>query len=148
MKSFKAIVYIKKAVKIYILFFWAVFTLQFGFAQKVSDQKAVSAKKSSKVFYGTASYYANKFNGRKTASGERFNQDKFTCACNVLPLGTWVKITNIKNGRSVVVKVNDRLHAKMNRLADLSRAGATKLGYISAGLTRIKLEVLGKKKPV
>lgn len=115
---------------------------QLGVAQQA---KPVAAKKAvSKILYGTASFYANKFNGRKTASGEIFNQTKFTCACNVLPIGTWIRVTNMRNGKSVVVKVNDRLHPKMRRLLDLTRAGAQKLGYINAGLTRVKAEVLGK----
>jgi len=94
-----------------------------------------------------ASFYANKFNGRKTATGEIFSQGKLTCACNVLPLGTWIKVTNLRNGRSAIVKVNDRLHPKMKRIVDLTRAAAVKLGYISSGLTRVKIEVLGKKAP-
>lgn len=100
-----------------------------------------------KVIYGVASFYANKFHGRKTASGEIFSQNKFTCACNVLPLGTWVRVTNLRNGRSVVVKTNDRLHPKVKRVVDLTRAAAEKLGYLSSGLTRVKVEVLGKKPP-
>jgi rare lipoprotein A len=100
-----------------------------------------------KVLYGTASYYANKFQGRTTANGEIFDQQKMTAACNVLPLGTWIRVTNLRNSRSVIVRVTDRLHARMTRLVDLSRAGAEKLNYIKSGLTRIKVEVLGKKKP-
>ncbi len=100
-----------------------------------------------KVLYGTASYYANKFNGRKTASGEIFSQQKLTAACNVLPFGTWIRVTNLRNGRTVIVKVNDRLHSKMKRVVDLSRSAAQKLGYLNSGLTRVKVEVLGKKKP-
>lgn len=117
----------------------------------VSAQKTTTSTKSKssarKVFYGQASFYANKFNGRQTASGEIFNQNKYTCACNVLPFGTWVKVTNLRNGKSVVVKVNDRLHPKMKRLADLSKVAARKLGYVGHGLARVKVEVLGKKKP-
>jgi rare lipoprotein A len=100
-----------------------------------------------KVLYGTASYYANKFQGRTTANGEVFDQQKMTAACNVLPLGTWIRVTNLRNSRSVIVRVTDRLHARMTRLVDLSRAGAEKLNYVQSGLTRIKVEVLGKKKP-
>jgi rare lipoprotein A len=118
-------------------------------AQKNDIIKETPAKTTSKqatrVFYGQASYYANKFNGRRTASGETFDQKKFTCACNVLPLGTWVKITNLRNKRTVIVKVNDRIHPKMRRVADLSTAAAQKLGYISGGLTRVKVEVVDKK---
>ncbi len=95
-----------------------------------------------KAFYGQASYYASKFNGRRTASGELFSQEKYTAACNVLPLGTKVKVTNLSNGKWVLVKTNDRLHPKMRRLIDLSRIAAQKLGYIQHGLTRVKVEVV------
>ena len=106
-----------------------------------------TTQKASKVLYGIASFYANKFDGRKTANGEIFSQKKFTAACNVLPLGTWVKVTNLRNGKSVVLKTNDRLHPSMKRILDLSRAAAQKLGYINSGLTRVKVEIFGKKKP-
>lgn len=109
-----------------------------------NDTPKVAKKGVAKVLYGTASFYSNKFNGRKTASGEIYSQAKFTCACNVLPLGTWLKVTNMRNGKSVIVKVNDRLHPKMRRLVDLTRAAAQKLSYIDSGLTRVKVEVLGK----
>jgi rare lipoprotein A len=104
-------------------------------------------KKVKRVFYGLASFYANKFHGRMTASGERFDQKKFTCACNVLPLGTWVKVTNIRNGHSVIVKTNDRIHPKVRRVVDLTRAAAEQLGFVSRGLTRVKVEVIGSKPP-
>lgn len=110
-----------------------------------TEPAEVKTRKTSRVFYGQASFYSNKFNGRKTASGEIFSQTKYTCACNVLPLGTWVKVTNLKNGRSAIVKINDRIHPKMRRVVDLSRIAAQKLGYISRGLTRVKVEVIGKK---
>ncbi len=100
-----------------------------------------------KIFYGQASFYAGKFHGRKTASGERFDKTKMTCACNVVRLGTWLRVTNLSNGRSVVVKVNDRIHPRMRRLVDLSSAAALKLGFTQHGLTRVKVEVLGRKKP-
>lgn len=100
-----------------------------------------------KTFYGQASFYSNKFNGRKTANGEIFSQSKFTCACNVLPMGTWIKVTNLRNGKSTIVKINDRLHPKMKRIVDLTSAAAKKLGFTAAGLTRVKVEVYGKKKP-
>jgi rare lipoprotein A len=100
-----------------------------------------------KILYGTASYYANLFNGRQTANGEIFSQDKMTAACNVLPLGTWIRVTNLRNGRTVIVKINDRLHPRMKRIVDLSRSAAQKLNYIRSGLTRVKVEVLGKKNP-
>jgi len=100
-----------------------------------------------KILYGTASFYSNSFNGKKTASGEIFSQQKMTAACNVLPLGTWIRVTNLRNGRSVLVKINDRLHTRMKRVVDLSRTAAEKLNFIKSGLTRVKVEVLGKEKP-
>jgi len=105
----------------------------------------VKSKKPIRVFYGLASFYANKFSGRRTANGEIFNQKKLTCACNVLPLGTWVKVTNLRNGRSVTVKINDRIHPRMNRVVDLSKAAAEKLNFVSRGITKVKVEVIGKK---
>src|SRR6187401_938422 len=100
-----------------------------------------------KLLYGTASYYSNTFNGKRTANGETFSQKKMTAACNVLPLGTWIRVTNLRNGRSVLVRTNDRLHARMKRVVDLSRSAAEKLNYVKSGLTQVKVEVLGKTKP-
>ncbi|MBP6431916.1 MAG: septal ring lytic transglycosylase RlpA family protein, partial [Ferruginibacter sp.] len=117
-----------------------------GYSQDANVEQKKPLK-SSKILYGTASYYSNKFDGRKTASGEIFSQKKLTAACNILPLGTWIKVTNLKNGKSVTVKTNDRLHPKMKRIVDLTRAAAHQLGFVSSGLTRVKVEVLGKKAP-
>ena len=105
-----------------------------------------TSEKTSKTLYGQASYYAAKFEGPKTANGEIFYHNKMTAACNILPLGTWIKITNLKNGKSIVVKTNDRLHKKTRRLVDLTKTAAHKLGFVKAGLTRVKVEVL-KGKP-
>jgi rare lipoprotein A len=98
-----------------------------------------------KIMYGIASYYAEKFNGRETANGEIYDSRKMTAACNVLPLGTWIRVTNLMNNRSVIVKTNDRLHIRMKRIVDLSRAAAKELGYIGRGLTKVRVEVLAKK---
>lgn len=115
---------------------------------KVTRQKEVNENgDSATVYYGVASYYADKFNGRETASGEIYSHTKNTAACNVLPLGTWIRVTNLRNGKSTVLKINDRLNAKNNRLVDLAKSAAQKLGYTGRGLARVKVEVLGKKKP-
>jgi rare lipoprotein A len=127
------------AGKIIFLFFIVAF-LQ---GNTIHAQAAVK-----RTLYGEASFYANKFNGRQTASGEIFSQKKMTCACNALPFGTWIRITNLRNGKSVIVKVNDRLHPKVKRVTDLSYTAAKQLGYIGHGLARVKVEVLGKTKPV
>ncbi len=110
------------------------------------DTALVSGTATGKVLYGVASYYANKFEGRKTANGEIFRQSKMTAACNVLPLGTWIKVTNLRNGRSVVVKTNDRLHHRVKRLVDLTRTAAQKLHFIDRGLTKVKVEVIRRPK--
>src|SRR5262245_38536021 len=117
-----------------------------GISIIAGDTKRAVASKP-KILYGTASFYANSFHGKKTANGEIFSQKKYTAACNVLPLGTWIRVTNLRNGRSVLVKVNDRLHAKMKRVVDLSRVAAEKLNYVKSGLTRVKVEVVDNKKP-
>lgn len=94
---------------------------------------------------GIASYYHPKFQGRPTASGEPYDQNKMTAAHNRLPMGTMVRVTNLRNKRSVVVRINDRLHHRNTRLIDLSRAAAAKLGYVARGLARVKVEVLKDK---
>lgn len=97
-----------------------------------------------KIQYGTASFYADKFEGRKTANGETFTQKGMTAAHNSLPLGTWIRVTNLSNKKTVLVKVNDRLHPKNPRLVDLSKAAAKKLGYTGGGLSKVRVDVLGK----
>jgi len=103
--------------------------------------------KPAQVQYGTASFYADKFIGKKTANGDIFSQDKMTAAHNTLPLGTWIRVTNLRNKEVVIVRVNDRLHRRNPRLVDLSKSAAKKLGYTGQGLTQVKVEVLGKKQP-
>jgi rare lipoprotein A len=90
-----------------------------------------------------ASYYADKYQGRKTANGEIFDTRKLTAAHKTLPFGTRVRVTNLGNGKSVVVRVNDRGPFVAGRVIDLSPAAARKLDMIRAGVTRVKLEVLG-----
>ncbi|MEO8769381.1 MAG: septal ring lytic transglycosylase RlpA family protein [Ferruginibacter sp.] len=118
-----------------------------GYAQKdTSNRYEVKASnKNQRFFYGLASFYSDKFHGRKTANGEIFKQNKFTAACNVLPLGTWIRVTNLRNGKSIILKTTDRLHPRMRRLVDLSSSAAKKLDYVSRGLTRVKVEVLNQK---
>lgn len=108
-----------------------------------ADSLIDDSEASTSALLGTASYYADKFTGRKMANGIEYNPESFTAACNVLPLGTIIKVTNLKNNRSAIVKVTDRLHVRMNRIVDLSKAAAEKLGYISKGLTRVSVIQLG-----
>jgi rare lipoprotein A len=111
-------------------------------AHHLKTTRAANSTRKTIIKYGTASFYAKKFNGRKTANGDIYNSKKYTAACNVLPLNTWIKVTNLKNKKWVIVIINDRLHAKSKRLVDLSGNAAQKLRYIGRGLTRVKVEVL------
>jgi rare lipoprotein A len=101
-------------------------------------------KKEKQIHRGTASYYSDKFIGKKTASGERFSQNKLTAACNVLPLGTYVLVTNTSNGKKAKVKINDRLSRNTKRLIDLTKEGAKKLGFLNKGITKVKVELQNK----
>ena len=113
-------------------------------AQSAADSMRREHRKAPLILVdtGVASYYHSKFQGRVTASGELYDQEKLTAAHNRLPLGTRIKVTNLRNKRSIIVKVNDRLHHRNKRLVDLSRAAASKLGYIGRGITRVRVEVL------
>ncbi|HEY9340031.1 MAG TPA: septal ring lytic transglycosylase RlpA family protein [Hanamia sp.] len=108
----------------------------------LKSHKEETAHEKSKVKYGTASYYAKKFHGQKTASGETHRDEIYTAACNVFPLHSRVKVTNLKNNRSVIVKINDRMHAKNKRLIDLSQSAAKYLRYVSAGVTKVRVELI------
>ena len=93
---------------------------------------------------GLAAYYSSRLNGHKTASGQTFNQDALTAAHPTLPFGTKVKVTNTKNGKSVVVRINDRGPTQAGRVIDLSRSAASRIGLQRAGLTPVKLEVVAE----
>ncbi len=95
---------------------------------------------------GTAVYYSDKFNGRKTYSGERFSNQAMVAAHRTLPMGTMVRVVNLKNKKSVTVKIIDRGPSQPDRVIDLSKAAATKLGFVKAGSTDVSLQVIGKSK--
>ena len=92
---------------------------------------------------GLASYYADKYQGRKTANGETFDTAKLTAAHKTLPFGTRVRVTNLDNGKSVDVRINDRGPFVAGRVIDLSPAAARKLDMLRAGVVRVKLDILG-----
>lgn len=95
---------------------------------------------------GKASFYADKFQGRKTASGEIFKQDKLTAAHRTLPFGTKVKVINVANGRSVNVTINDRGPFAAGRIIDVSKKAARKLGMVDAGVASIEIKYKRRKK--
>ncbi len=91
---------------------------------------------------GTAVHYSDKFQGKKTASNEIFDQNGLTGAHKKFPFGTNVKVTNLSNDRSVVVKINDRMARKNRNAIDVTRRAAEELGFVKNGRARVKLEVV------
>lgn len=94
-----------------------------------------------KTVEGAASYYGKRFHGRRTANGERFNMNALTAAHRSLPFGTKVKVTNKQNGKSVVVRINDRGPFIKGRQIDLSRGAAAKIGMLDAGVAKVQLDI-------
>lgn len=92
---------------------------------------------------GIASWYGEKFHGRRTSSGEPYDMYALTAAHKTLPLPTHVRVTNLENGRSLIVRVNDRGPFKDDRLIDLSYAAAYRLGYLDSGTARVRVETVG-----
>ncbi|MCS6824716.1 MAG: septal ring lytic transglycosylase RlpA family protein [Cytophagaceae bacterium] len=99
------------------------------------------------VQVGIASYYGGILQGHKTSSGEIFDTYAFTAAHKTLPYNTLVKVTNLKNKKSVIVRINDRGPYVKGRIIDLSYAAAKKIGLGSRGIGRVKIEVIGKQFP-
>ncbi len=101
-----------------------------------------SANDNDEVKTSYASYYHDKFNGRKTASGEIFSNSKLTAAHRTLPFGTKVKVTNLRNGESVVVVINDRGPFVGKRALDLSKAAFDEIGSLSRGVMPIEYQII------
>ncbi|MCX6189945.1 MAG: septal ring lytic transglycosylase RlpA family protein [Bacteroidetes bacterium] len=94
---------------------------------------------------GIASYYGRSFHGRMTSSGERFNMNKLTAAHKTLPFGTLLVVTNLKNKKAIIVRVNDRMPLSNKREIDLSLAAAQQLDYVATGLATVQLEIYKSK---
>jgi rare lipoprotein A len=95
------------------------------------------------TYNGVASWYGKDFHGKKTSNGEIYNMNTLTAAHKTLPMNTMVKVTNKKNGKSVVVRINDRGPFVASRIIDMSRMGALKLDFANEGTAQVKLEVVG-----
>jgi len=110
------------------------------------DFTSVSASKNEPLIgykeVGKASFYANKFQGRKTASGELFNQNAKTAAHKKLPFGTKVKVTNINTGQHIEVRINDRGPFVKGRIIDLSRSAFKVVGDLNSGIIKVRIEVI------
>jgi rare lipoprotein A len=117
-----------------------------GAVQKVSvepeSQKPPPKRRVKHALNGTASWYGPGFHGKKTASGEIYDQTKLTAAHKTLPLGTKARVTNLENGNAVEVEINDRGPFVKGRIIDLSRAAAGILGLVEDGVAPVKVEVI------
>jgi rare lipoprotein A (peptidoglycan hydrolase) len=94
---------------------------------------------------GLATYYAKKFEGNLTATGETFHHSELTAASNMFALNTWVKVTNILTGKSIIVRINDRMHPNMSekgRVLDLTLTGAKQLKIVNRGVAKVKIEAI------
>jgi rare lipoprotein A len=102
-----------------------------------------------KVIIGIASFYSANLHHTKTSSGEFYEHEILTGASNHFKLHTLVKVTNLRNGKSVIVRINDHMHKRMagkGRVIDVSRSAAKKLGFLSHGITRVRLEEVFRHK--
>ena len=107
-----------------------------------NHESFLSASSTSIHQTGKASYYADKYHGRKTASGERFNQNKRTATHKTLKFGTRVKVTNIKNGKSVVVRINDRGPFIKGRIIDLSKSAFSEIANQRLGVIEVVIKII------
>lgn len=106
--------------------------------EKETNDKEYKGKK----IKGLASYYADKFHGRTTASGEKYYKNKMTAAHKTLPFGTKVAVKNLRNGKQVIVKINDRGPFVKGRIIDLSRAAAEEIDMIRSGVVEVEITIL------
>jgi len=111
-------------------------------APPAAERTAASKESSLLMTQGIASYYADEFHGRKTANGETYDMFDLTAAHRSLPFGTTLRVTNLDNQQSVVVRINDRGPFKMERIIDISLAAATQLQMMGVGIARVQLDVL------
>lgn len=111
-------------------------------AEAAERERRARERRGRDIGTGGASYYAARFAGRRTANGERYRPGRLTAAHRTLRFGTRVRVTNVRNGRSVVVRINDRGPFIRGRVIDLSRAAAERIGMIRSGVARVRLEVL------
>ena len=108
--------------------------------EKMVDE--IMERTATKISTGVVSWYGDKFHGRKTASGERYDKHELTAAHKSLPFGTKVKVTNIRNGKSVVVEINDRGPYAKSRVLDLSQAAFSEIGHTNTGVMQVEYEII------
>ncbi len=108
----------------------------------MSRKEIESIRNHPKVQVGIASYYGKEFHRKLTANGQKFNMYKVSAAHKTLPLGTRVKVTNLNNGKSIRLTINDRGPFKKGRILDLSYKAAQKLGFVNQGTTKVRIDVI------
>lgn len=115
-----------------------------SFHQVFDDEQSDLSHDSSEQFliYGKASFYGSEFNGRKTANGEIYDENVLTAAHRTLPFGTFLSVTNTRNNRSVIVRINDRGPFHPHRILDVSKLAAEELDMIKYGVAEIEAEIL------
>lgn len=122
-----------------------VFFLSFW---QLAELRAQQAGYETDVITGKASYYSSKFNGRRTANGERLDNQLYNAAHPSLPFGTYLYVTNLNNDKSVIVRVNDRFHPRKGHLLDLTRAAASDIDMIRTGMARISMRILSEDEAI
>lgn len=108
--------------------------------EKMVDE--IMERTADNISTGVVSWYGGKFHGRKTASGEKYDKHELTAAHKSLPFGTKVKVTNIRNGKSVVVEINDRGPYAKSRVLDLSQAAFSEIGHTNTGVMKVEYEII------
>ena len=109
----------------------------------VPKKKPIQAKSEPAYQEGRASWYGQAFQGKETASGELYDMHKFTAAHRGLPLGSWVRVTNLKNHKSVIVRINDRGPIIPSRIIDLSYEAASQLNFAAEGIGKVRIDLVG-----
>lgn len=121
------------------------FLLLFAMRLTAIEQAKPDTSKSYTIvdrIYGSATFYADRFQGRRTMSGEKLDQNQYTCATPNLPFHTWVRVTNLKNDKSVLVRANDRFVKRGDHVVDLTRIAAKEIGLLNQGRVPVLVEVL------
>jgi len=128
--------------KLIIVLSLSVFSVTGCSSKNLKESSSLINPKVGMMVVGKASWYGKKFEGKKTASGDIFRMRKKTAAHRTLPFNTMVKVTNLTNNKSEIVRINDRGPLKKSRMIDVSHAVAKKIGILSSGITKVKVEIL------
>ncbi|GAA4038456.1 hypothetical protein GCM10022409_24940 [Hymenobacter glaciei] len=125
-----------------------VYTPALARVPRTTSTDPTATTSSTTVLRGRASWYGSYFQGKRTSSGERYNRHAYTCAHKTLPFGTRLRVTNVKNGKSVIVRVSDRGPFRHQRILDLSEAAAHPLGIVDCGAATVVAEVVADNTPL